>query len=437
MAKFVIRGGRALTGSVSINGAKNACLPIMAASILTDGPTLLSGVPHLTDVGTLCAMLRELGVRSERTVRDELLLEVVREDLWRCPEELVSQMRASICMLGPLLARRGRAELPLPGGCVIGPRPIDLHLKGLRAMGTEIHAEKGCLYAFARRLKGTRIYLGGSRGSTVLGTANVMMAAVLAEGTTVIEHAASEPEVQDLARYLNACGARISGAGTNTVTIEGVERLTGTSHAVIPDRIEAGTFAAAAAITGGDVLLQNVCPDHVAATIDAMQQMGVRFEIGQASMRVWCDAPLRGADVTALPYPGLPTDMQPQLLALLCVAQGTSVVTDSVFPDRFTQVGELGKLGACITRQGSQAVVHGPARLIGAPVRARDLRGGAGLILAAMAAEGASEVDDVCHVDRGYEQLEHRLTALGGHVVRASATSGEADLTQERPRRTA
>ena len=437
MAKLSIMGGRALKGTVRINGAKNACLPIIAASILMDGPTVLTGVPRLTDVDTLCGILRGLGVKAELMGRHQLLLEVARDDLWRAPEDLVAQMRGSVCVLGPLLARRGRAEMPLPGGCVIGQRPIDLHLKGLRALGAEIHAEKGRLRASAERLKGTRIHLGGPNGSTVLGTANVMTAAVLAEGTTVIEHAAREPEVQDLAAYLNACGALVSGAGTSTVTIEGVKRLTGAFHAVIPDRIEAGTFAAAAAITGGDVTLENVRADHMAATLDAMRQMGVRLETGGDSMRVWRDSPLSEADVLALPYPGVPTDMQPQLLALLCVAEGKSVVADSVFPDRFTQVEELCRMGALISRRRPQVVVRGPARLTGARVTAQDLRGGASLILAALAAEGASEVDEMCHVDRGYEQLEDRLNALGAHVVSTGRAPAEAAFFQDRPRRAA
>ena len=437
MAKLSISGGRALKGKVTISGAKNACLPIIAASIMMDGPTVLTGVPHLTDVDILCAMLRELGVNVHGIGRSRLLIEVARDDLWRAPDELVTQMRASVCLLGPLLARRGRAQMPLPGGCVIGQRPIDLHVKGLRALGAEIHAEMGRLHASAGRLKGARINLGGPNGSTVLGTANVMTAAVLADGVTVIEHAAREPEVQDLAAYLSACGARISGAGTSTVTIEGVKRLTGASHSVIPDRIEAGTFAAAAAITGGDVTLQNVRADHMGATMATMKRMGVRLETGEDSMRVWCDAPLSQTDVLAMPYPGVPTDMQPLLLALLCVGEGRSLVADSVFPDRFNQVEEMCKMGALITRRRSQVVVRGPAHLTGAQVTAKELRGGASLVLAALAAEGDSEVDGISHVDRGYAQLEDRLTTLGAQVVRTGAAPAEADLWQEPPRRTA
>jgi len=437
MEKLVIAGGRPLRGSVRISGAKNACLPIMAAAISTEGTTLLKGAPRLTDVRTLRMILDALGVESERTARGDLRLRVDREDTCRCPDRLAVGMRGSICILGPLLARRGRAEIAMPGGCAIGDRPVDLHLKGLRALGAEIREEGRRLVARADRLRGARVYLGGPRGSTVLGTANVMTAAALAEGTTVIEHAACEPEIQDLATYLNACGARVRGAGTGTIEIEGVPKMVGTAHELVPDRIEAGTFAVATAITCGDLLLENVRTDHVAAVMDAMERMGVRFEARGTALRVWRNGPLRPVDVTALPYPGVPTDLQPQLLALLTAARGTSVVTDSVFPDRFTQVTELKRMGARIARRGRGVVVRGPTRLSAASVAARDLRGGASLIVAALAAEGVTRVAGIEHVDRGYERIDLKLAHAGAQVARVGAPSVPQATPLGRPRRAA
>jgi len=430
MSKLSIRGSEPLKGSVRIHGAKNASLPIMAAALLTEGTSVLSRVPRLTDVRTLTLILEALGMRTERIASDTLQLRVLNQKNCTCPHELAIEMRASVCVLGPLLARRGRAEVPLPGGCVIGERPIDLHLKGLRALGADIQQKNGYVFAKAKRLKGTRIYMGGPRGSTVLGTANVMTAATLADGITTIEHAACEPEIQDLANYLNGCGALIKGAGTNTVTIEGVKRLEGTLHRVIPDRIEAGTFACAAAATGGDVLLEGARPDHMSALIDVMQNMGVKFEIDDSGIRVACNKGLRAADFTALPYPGLPTDMQPQLMAVLNCAVGTSVVTDSVYPERFTHVGELHRLGADIIRQGPQAVIRGPGSLTGAPVTARDLRGGAALIIAGLAAEGDTIVSGMDHVDRGYERMENRLRGIGAQVKREGGAPFEVGQLQ-------
>lgn len=435
--RLVITGQQPLSGSVRINGAKNACLPLMAASLLTDGDTVLSNVPHLTDVQIMSSILRALGMSVQRLSNGRVHLKTVTPDRCTCPHELAMAMRAGICVLGPLVARRGEALVPMPGGCVLGERPIDLHLKGLEALGATIRKENGLILATADRLKGAHIYLGGPRGSTCLGTANVMSAATLAKGTTTIEHAACEPEIKDLADYLNTCGARIEGAGTGTVTIEGVDRLMGCMHAAIPDRIEAGTFAAAAAITGGDILLEEVRPDHMAATIDVMQQMGVGFEVGQDTIRVWRSGPLRPVNVNALPYPGVPTDMQAQIMALLLTADGVSMVSDTVYPERFAHVAEFSRLGADITRQSSQAIVRGPARLTGAPVVARDLRGGAGLILAGLAAEGVTEVEDVSHIDRGYELIEERLAGLGADIARVGASPMAAGQTQLFPKRAA
>jgi len=476
MSELVINGGRPLTGSIRVNGAKNACLPIMAAALLVDGPIVLGEAPHLTDVETLRTILSALGVNSEwvagdgtlpfsGTERRALRLETQTEDDCECPADPATELRASVCVLGPLLASRGYVKAPMPGGCVLGPRPIDLHLKGLEALGADIRIEKGFIYAKAKQLKGARIYLGGPRGSTVLGTANVMMAATLAKGATTIEHAACEPEIQDLAHFLNACGANITGVGTATITIEGIgrgkrRRLKGAYHTVIPDRIEAGTLACAAAITGGDLVLEGVRTDHMTAVLDAMTSMGVKFDVeaqpkaagkgkapGQAELppsgawraerlHVRRKGRLKPAELAAMPYPGLPTDMQPQLMAVLTLADGTSGITDAVYPERFTQVTELARLGADVSHGSSpgQARVTGPAQLTGATVTARDLRGGASLILAALAAEGETIIEKVFHIDRGYERIDERLAALGADIRRVEGRGPAERPKKEAPR---
>jgi UDP-N-acetylglucosamine 1-carboxyvinyltransferase len=474
MDKVIITGRipeGGLKGTLKINGAKNACLPIMAATLLTEGTTILTEAPHLNDVETMRDLLESLGVKSHWVESGKskraLQLDVLDDQPTECASQSAMEMRASICVLGPLLARRGSARVPLPGGCVIGQRPIDLHIKGLEALGAKVQMEKGYVCATAKRLKGARIYLGGPRGSTVLGTANVMMAAVLAHGTSVIEHAACEPEIQDLAHFLNACGAKISGMGTGAIIIEGLGRrkkgrLKGCMHTIIPDRIEAGTFACAAAATGGDVVLESVRPDHMTALMDVMRKMGIRFEtdqqastrprrrhgdaVGQmelpfsgawraANLRVWRKGPVKPVEFTALPYPGIPTDMQPQLMAVLCTADGTSLINDSVYPERFTQVAELNRLGADIARGSSagQAVVRGGAPLTGAPVHAHDLRGGASLILTGLVAEGETEVHGISHVDRGYEHIGDRLASLGAQVQTVSGSDEQAP--QDKPER--
>ncbi len=430
MSKVKIEGGIPLNGTVKINGAKNASLPIMAASLLIDGETVLDKVPRLTDVRTLAIILDSLGVYVERTSEHRMVLKVVDETNCECPLDQAIAMRASICVLGPLLARRGYARVPLPGGCVLGERPVDLHLKGLRALGADIEQEGGYVIAKAERLKGERIFMGGPHGSTVLGTANVMMAATLAEGTTVIEHAATEPEIADLALYLNQCGASVSGAGTHTVRIDGVKNLEGCMHQIIPDRIEAGTYACAVAIAGGEVKMQHVRAEHMAALRDVMSNMGLQFEVKANTTIVSRDGALNAADCTALPYPGLPTDMQPQLLSVLTAAEGTSVVTDFVYPERFTHVGELLRLGANIVRQGPQAVVRGPVPLSGAFIQAKDLRGGAGLIMAGLGADGETVVSGMEHVDRGYEGLDEKLSSLGAEITRIGAPPFQAGQLQ-------
>lgn len=415
---FVVNGGRPLAGQVRVRGAKNAALPIMAAVLATDGPTTLHDVPDLVDVRTLARLLETLGVRAGWQRDNSLRLEVVDTAPCVADYELVRRMRASVCVLGPLLARRGQACVSLPGGCNIGDRPIDLHLKGLRALGADLRVEHGYVLARADRLRGANIFLGGPFGSTVTGTCNVMMAAALAEGTTTIEAASCEPEVVDLGRYLNASGARISGLGTPFLQIEGVESLSGTDHTVIPDRIEAATLMMAAGITGGEIEIGNVCVPHLTAVIETLRTIGLDIERAGGFVRVAARRPLRSTDCIALPYPGLPTDIQAQLMALLCCADGLSVITDKVFPDRFMHAAELVRLGAQIRREGPHAVVSGVPRLSGACVMASDLRASAALVLAALAAEGETVVRRIYHLDRGYERLEAKLNHLGAAIRR-------------------
>ena len=430
MDMFVIRGGRPLQGRVRVSGAKNAALPIMAAALAADGPTLLHNVPDLMDVNTLAQLLRTVGVGVERSGDDSLLLESKENGPCVAEYELVRRMRAGFCVLGPLLARRGRACVSMPGGCNIGDRPIDLHLKGLRALGAEIHVERGYVIAEAQRLRGANIFLGGPFGSTVTGTCNVMSAATLAEGTTTIEAAACEPEVVDLGNYLNAMGAKISGLGTPFLKIEGVERLQGAEYTILPDRSEAATLMMAVAVTRGNVVIENVILSHMTAVVEKLREIGVNVEpdnIGirnQQSVRVTAAPALRPADCIALPYPGIPTDTQAQLMALLSVAQGISVVTDKVFPDRFLHAPELVRMGANIRREGASAIIAGVNKLNGASVMASDLRASAALVLAALSAEGASVIRRIYHLDRGYDRLEEKLNNLGADVRRVKDEPG-------------
>ena len=456
MDMFVIRGGKPLHGRVRVDGAKNSALPIMAAALMADGETLLRDVPNLVDVTTLADLLRSLGLRVERQPDRSLAMEVIDARPVIAEYELVRKMRASFCVLGPLLARRGRACVSLPGGCNIGDRPIELHLKGLRALGAEIRVERGYVIAEVKRLHGNRIYLGGPFGSTVTGTCNVMCAATLAEGETIIEAAACEPEVIDLGNMLNAMGAKISGLGTPFLRIEGVDRLTGVEHTVIPDRIEAATLMIASAITGGCVELENVNLTHMTAVVEKLREIGVRIELADDSptpldqlnaidaligsldedatllvppprrrvadnhpvLRIEAPLELRAVDATALPYPGLPTDVQAQFMSLLSLASGISVVTDKVFPDRFLHAAELVRLGATIRREGPSAIISGVRQLSGACVMASDLRASAALVLAGLAAEGETVVKRIYHLDRGYESLERKLNFLGADISR-------------------
>ena len=406
-----------MRGEVAISGAKNAALPIMAACLLAEGDSRILGVPELADVEHLTVILRELGMDVRRE-GDALRLRVLSEAHSHARYDLVRKMRASVCVLGPMLAKRGAARVAMPGGCAIGPRPIDIHLRGLRALGAEIDLVEGDIVARASRLKGAEVFLGGPFGSTVTGTANVMMAAVLAEGTTVIECAACEPEVQDLAAFLNAMGARISGAGSPRVTIEGVETLHGAEHRIIPDRIEAGTFMIAAALTEGQVRLLGLRPDHMVAVVDLLRRVGVDIEKCDGGVVVRRARDLEPTDVTTQPYPGFPSDLQAQLMVLLSLAGGNSVIVEKIFPDRFMHVAELGRMGARIRKEGPAAIVSGVRRLVGAPVMASDLRASAALVLAGLVAEGKTVVSRVYHLDRGYERFDAKLKALGAEIER-------------------
>lgn len=417
MEKFVIEGGVPLRGTVRISGAKNAALPIMAASILADEPVTLKGVPRLRDVATLAGIMAELGVKVER-IGDLLRIETVNPDLIDAPYHMVRKMRASICVLGPLLAKRGRARVALPGGCVIGVRPVDLHIKGLRALGADIEVKHGDIIAKADRLRGAEIYLGGPFGSTVLGTANLMCAAALAEGATVIEGAACEPEVTDLGDFLNAMGAKVTGHGTPRVKIEGVDGLKGVEYEIIPDRVEAGTFLIAAAATRGAIRIENARLDHLRAAVDKLEEIGVEIDKGGGAAHVKADRPPLPTEVVTLPYPGLPTDLQAQFMALLAVADGISVITEKIFPDRFMHIAELNRMGANIRKEGASAVVCGVRELSGAPVMASDLRASAALVIAGLAARGITEISRIYHIDRGYEHIEEKLIGLGASIER-------------------
>jgi len=414
MDKLKIRGGRALEGEVRVSGAKNAALPIMCAALLTGEPLRLSNVPRLMDVATMARLLAQMGVEVERS--DEAVLLRAREI--RDPTaayELVKTMRASVLVLGPLLARCGRAKVSLPGGCAIGQRPVDQHVKGLQAMGATITIEHGYMHAEARRLRGARIVMDMV---TVTGTENLMMAGTLAEGTTLIENAAREPEVVDLARCLEAMGAKIEGAGSDAIRIEGVASLGGASHRVMPDRIETGTYLAAVTATGGKVRLLGAAPDTLDATLEKLREAGARVSVSKGNLHVEADGRPRSVSVRTAPYPGFATDMQAQFMALAAIASGTAVITETIFENRFMHALELQRLGAEIAIQGNSAVVSGVPQLQGAAVMATDLRASAGLVIAGLVAEGETVVDRIYHLDRGYEALEKKLAALGARVER-------------------
>jgi UDP-N-acetylglucosamine 1-carboxyvinyltransferase len=415
---FVITGGNRLRGTTSVNGAKNAALPIMAASILTEGETVLKGVPYLEDIKHLAVLLERLGVSVSRDEKGHIHLKVEDELNCHAEYELVRKMRASVCVMGPLLAKRRQAQVSLPGGCNIGDRPVELHVMGLQALGAEVELISGDIHLKAKQLKGTEMFLGGPFGSTVLGTANIMMAACLAKGTTIIESAACEPEVVDLANYLNACGAHITGHGTPRITIEGVKSLHGCEYTVIPDRIEAGTIMTAAAATNGEVTIPNCRLDHLLAFVDRLRAIGVNVERDAGGVTVSSSRRLMPVSVTTQPYPGFPTDLQAQIMVLLCLADGNSIITEKIFPDRFVHVAELSRMGARLRKEGPTVIVEGVKSLVGAPVMASDLRASAALVLAGLVAKGQTRVSRVYHIDRGYERFEQRLNALGADIKR-------------------
>ena len=420
-----IIGGIPLAGTIRAGGSKNAALPMMAASILAAEPVRLEGVPRVADVDTLSMVLCQLGVDVTRTGKGGMLLETVDPTPVRAGYELVRRMRASFCVLGPLLARRGMAVVSLPGGCNIGPRPVDLHLSGLAALGAELRIEHGYVVARARRLVGTTVRLSGPRGPTVTGTANVMTAAVLARGHTTIIGAAVEPEIVDLGEFLNRMGARIAGLGTQTLRITGVDQLGGTTHRVIPDRIEAATLLMAAAITGGSATVAGIVPEHLRAVLAKLHRAGFRIEVSEDRVTLTADGPARPVDITARPYPGVPTDLQAQWMALLSLAEGHSTIRDRVFPGRLMHVAELNRLGARIDVRRGRAIVAGVERLAGARVTASDLRASAALVLAGLAAQGETIVRNVHHLDRGYERLDQKLVRMGADVERVPQESVE------------
>ncbi|WP_018974906.1 UDP-N-acetylglucosamine 1-carboxyvinyltransferase [Rudaea cellulosilytica] len=416
MAKIVISGGAPLNGEVQISGAKNAVLPILASTLLADGPMSITNVPHLHDVTTTMELLGQMGVSLEIDERMRINIDPRTTNRYFAPYDLVKTMRASILVLGPLVARFGEAEVSLPGGCAIGSRPVDLHIKGLQALGAEVNVENGYIKARAKRLKGARVHFDIV---TVTGTENIMMAAALARGTTVLENAAQEPEVVDLANCLNAMGAKISGAGTETVVIEGVERLNGTNYDVLPDRIETGTFLVAGAISGGRVLAKRARPNTLDVVLQKLEDAGAEITTGDD----WIQLDMHGrkpkaVDIVTAPYPAFPTDMQAQFTALNAVAEGVGVITETVFENRFMHVQELQRLGADIHVDGNTATIHGVDTMTGAPIMATDLRASACLVLAGLAAKGDTTVDRVYHIDRGYENIEEKLGSLGAHIRR-------------------
>ena len=416
MDRLQIAGGTPLAGEVRVSGAKNAALPILCAALLDPEPVVVDNVPRLRDVDTTLRLLETMGATCERD-GERIHVACGRIDRLEAPYELVKTMRASILVLGPMLARFGQARVSLPGGCAIGQRPVDQHIKGLEALGAEIRIEHGYVVAQASRLRGARIV---TDMVTVTGTENLMMAAVLAEGETLIENAAREPEVADLARALVAMGARIEGAGSDRIRIEGVERLRAASCRVMPDRIEAGTFLCAVGAAGGDVVLRAVDPASLGATLDKLAEAGVGIEAGPDWIRVRMHRRPAAVDVRTAPYPGFATDMQAQLMALNCVAQGTGVITETIFENRFMHVLELQRLGADIAIEGKSAIVRGVASLSGATVMATDLRASAGLVIAGLVAEGETTVDRIYHLDRGYDAMETKLQALGARIRRVS-----------------
>ena len=417
MDKLVIEGGKRLEGTVEISGAKNACLPILAATLLSDDKSVIRNIPALKDMSTMLKILKDLGAKVEQK-GSVITVEPDGYKNYRAAYELVSTMRASICVLGPLLAKQKRAEVSYPGGCSIGSRPIDLHLKGIRALGADLKIERGYIIADGKHLRGESVYLGGHFGSSVLATDNTMMAATLAKGVTVIENAASEPEVVDLANFLVKMGANIKGQGTSRIIVEGVKRLHGAEHSVIPDRIEAGTYMIAAAITRGDITLKHARLEHMVAVVDKLFEAGLEVNKVPGGLRARYARRIKPMDITTLQYPGFPTDMQAQFMSLMAVTNGISVITEKIYPERFIHISEMNRMGADILLEGPNAIVKGVKHLSGAPVMASDLRASAALVLAGLVAKGRTDVRRIYHLDRGYEKLEEKFTSLGARIWR-------------------
>ena len=417
MDKLLVHGGAELNGAINVSGSKNSSLPILAATLLTDEPCIIRRVPDVSDANYMVQILQNLGAEVERSSG------TVRVEAKQCasvaPYDLVRKMRASICAMGPLIARLGKATVSLPGGCVIGDRPVDLHVRAMRALGARVEVEGGNLILTAPDgLRGAEVNLRGTHGTTVLGTDNLMMAATLAKGTTIIDGAAAEPEVEDLARFLSRMGARIEGAGTNRIVVEGVDRLHGTEHTVIPDRIEAGTFLVAGAIAGGKVTLRRARADHLRVLIDTLAACGHELWETEDTITIRRGGAPVGAQITTEPYPGFPTDMQAQMCALFATTPGLSVVTDTIFPERFMHVAEMKRMGADMKRDGGTVVIKGVDSLSAAPVMASDLRASAALVLAALTARGSTEINRLYHIDRGYEHIDEKLIQLGANMER-------------------
>jgi len=419
MDAILVEGGNPLRGEVPVSGAKNAALPILAATLLVEGEVRLEGLPELRDIATMVRLLEELGTTVEHNADGSLSLVVEDAARVEAPYKIVKEMRASFCVLGPLLARRGQAHVSMPGGCNLGVRPVDLHLKGLKALGARLTIDGGYVRAEGD-LRGGEVFLAGPYGSTVLGTANVMMAACLADGRTLIEGAACEPEIADLAHFLVACGARIDGIGSHRLVVEGVERLTGAPWRIIPDRMETGTFMAAVTLAGGDVMLRGADPAHMGAVVEAVRALGAGVERSPKGIRVTQEARPLPLDLTTLPYPGFPTDLQAPFTAALTVADGMSVVTEKIYPERFMHVAELNRMGASIRKQGPSSIVHGVPGLSGAEVMASDIRGGASLLVAGLGASGTTKIHRVYHIDRGYDRVEEKFAALGARIRRTT-----------------
>jgi len=417
MEALKINGGNPLEGSISVGGSKNASLPILAATLLAEGKSKIYGVPRLQDVRTMLKILVAMGAKID-WCSDCITVDSSEAASYTAPYELVRQMRASICLLGPLAARFGRARISLPGGCVIGDRPVDIHLKGLERLGIRFNLAEGYVEGRAERLTGASIFLGGSFGSSVLATANVMMAACLARGETAIEFAACEPELVDLAEFLRLMGARISGAGSHLIRIKGVKRLKPAEHRVIPDRIEAGTYLLAGVITGGKIEARNCVPEHLLALTDKLTDAGVEVKKGKTGIEVKAKGRVKSVDVVTLPYPGFPTDLQAQFMSLMALADGVSVITEKVFPERFMHAAELKRLGADITLKDGTAIIRGREIMTGTMVMASDLRASAALVLAGLAASGETVVSRIYHLDRGYQDMEKKLNSAGANVTR-------------------